>query len=104
MADDYKLVTNPTSYPKRIVSLSPSNTEILFAVGAGKKVVGVTSHCNYPEDLEARIEASELTSVGGYWNPSVETITALKPVLVLVSTAKCTIKENDCKVKKRDCH
>jgi iron complex transport system substrate-binding protein len=36
--------------------------------------------------------------VGGYWNPSVETITDLKPDLVLVSTAKCTIKENDCKV------
>ncbi len=101
MVDDYKLVTNPTSHPKRIVSLSPSNTEILFAVGAGDKVVGVTSYCNYPDDLEALIEAGELTRVGGYWNPSVETIMALKSDLVLVSTAKCTIKENDCKVNCR---
>lgn len=104
MTDDYRPVTNLTVHPKRIVSLSPSSTEILFAIGAGDKVVGVTDYCNYPHDLKARIEAEELTRVGGYWNPSVETIVALKPDLVLVSTAKCTVKTNECKVNcKRRC-
>lgn len=98
MTDDYRAVANLNSHPERIVSLSPSSTEILFAVGAGPKVVGVTDYCNYPTDLKARIEADELTRVGGYWNPSVETIVALKPDLVLVSTAKCTVKTNECKV------
>jgi iron complex transport system substrate-binding protein len=104
MADDYRPMTDLTVYPKRIVSLSPSSTEILFAVGAGPKVVGVTDYCNYPPDLKARIEAEELTRVGGYWNPSIETIFELKPDLVLVSTAKCTVKTNECKVNcKRRC-
>jgi iron complex transport system substrate-binding protein len=83
--------------PERIVSLSPSNTEILFAVGAGDKVVGVTDYCNYPTDVEARIEADKIAKVGGYWNPSIETIASLKPDLVLVSTAQCTVKTNNCK-------
>ena len=98
MTDYYKPVANLTVHPERIVSLSPSSTEILFAVGAGPKVVGVTDYCNYPPELEAKIEADEITKVGGYWNPSVETIVALKPDLVLVSTAKCTVKTNECKV------
>lgn len=50
MADDYRPVTNLTVHPERIVSLSPSSTEILLAVGAGPKVVGVTDYCNYPHD------------------------------------------------------
>jgi iron complex transport system substrate-binding protein len=104
MTDDYLAVTNLKVHPKRIVSLSPSSTEILFAVGAGPKVVGVTDYCNYPYSLKARIEADELTRVGGYWNPSIETIVELKPELVLVSTAKCKVKTNECKVNcKRRC-
>jgi iron complex transport system substrate-binding protein len=97
MLDDYRDVTNPKVQPERIVSLSPSGTEILFAVGAGPKVVGVTDYCNYPPELDAKIEAEEIAKVGGYWNPSVDTIASLKPDLVLVSTAKCTVKTNECK-------
>lgn len=104
MADDYRSLKNLPVHPKRIVSLSPSSTEILFAVGAGPKVVGVTDYCNYPDDLKARIETKEITKIGGYWNPSIETIMALKPNLVLVSTARCTEKTNKCKVNcKRRC-
>jgi iron complex transport system substrate-binding protein len=84
--------------PERIVSLSPSNTEILFAVGAGDKVVGVTDYCNYPAELNARLETKETVKVGGYWNPSLNTIADLKPDLVLVSTAECTIKTNNCQL------
>ena len=97
MLDDYRDVANQKVQPERIVSLSPSSTEILFAVGAGSKVVGVTDYCNYPPELDAKIEAEEIAKVGGYWNPSVETIKTLKPDLVLVSTAKCTVKTNECK-------
>jgi len=84
-------------YPKRIVSLSPSNTEILFAVGAGNKVVGVTDYCNHPAPLKAQIKANKTVRVGGYWDPSVEKIEALNPDLVLVSTAKCSNITNHCK-------
>ena len=104
MTGDHRALTNLKVPPERIVSLSPSSTEILFAVGAGPKVVGVTDYCNYPHDIKARIEANELARVGGYWNPSIETIVKLKPDLVLVSTAKCTVKTNECKVNcKRRC-
>ena len=83
--------------PQRIVSLSPSNTEIIFAVGAGEKVVGVTDYCNYPIELLTRIEKKEIEKVGGYWNPSIKKIVDLKPDLILVSIAKCDIKTNYCK-------
>ncbi len=93
-------ITPKKANPDRIVSLSPSNTEILFAVGAGDNIVGVTDYCNYPPEIEARIEAHEIARVGGYWDPSVETILALKPDLVLVSTAQCNLKTNNCN---KDC-
>lgn len=99
MANPHTPVTNLEAYPERIVSLSPSNTEILFAVGAGDHVVGVTDYCNYPPELEARIETDEIARVGGYWNPSVESIIELKPDLILISTAHCTVKTNNCKLK-----
>ena len=65
---------------QRIVSLAPSNTEILFAIGAGSRVVGRDDFSNYPE------EALELPAVG--WltgSPNLEQISALDPDLVLVS-------------------
>ncbi len=64
------------SPPKRIISLAPSNTEILFAVGAGDQVVGVTDFCNYPEG------ALNKEKVGGFSNPNVEKIISLKPDFV----------------------
>ena len=65
--------------PARIVSLTPALTEILFAVGAGDRVVGVTEFCDYPPEAKTR------TKVGGYVNPSIEAVVALKPELVVVS-------------------
>ncbi len=64
--------------PERIVSLAPSNTEILFALGLGDKVVGVSDYCDYPA------EALEKPKVGGYSTADVERIVALEPDLVLV--------------------
>jgi len=67
--------------PARIVSLSPSNTEILFAVSAGSLVVGNTKYCDFPA------EAQKLPKVGGFSakSISVEAIVALKPDLVVAS-------------------
>lgn len=63
--------------PKRIVSLTPANTEILFALGLGDRVVGVTTFCDYPP------EASKKRKIGDFMNPNIELILASKPDLVL---------------------
>jgi len=69
--------------PESIISLSPSNTEILFALGLGDKVVGVTQYCNYPE------EAQEKTKIGGFSatdiDVSIEQIVAIGPDLILAT-------------------
>lgn len=69
-----------TSEPQRIVSMAPSTTEILAALGVEDKIVGRTKYCNYPESIEA------VESVGGTSDPNVETIIALEPDLVVGST------------------
>ena len=66
--------------PQRIVSLAPSNTEILFALGLGEKVVGVTEYCNYPP------EALNKEKIGGYSTPDIEKIIALQPDLILANS------------------
>lgn len=65
--------------PRRIISLAPSLTEILFALGAGDAVVGVTEYADYPP------EARTKPSVGGGLDPNLEVIVALQPDLVLAS-------------------
>jgi iron complex transport system substrate-binding protein len=61
----------------RIVSLSPSTTEALFALGLGGLVVGRSQHCDRPP------EALRLPSVGGFADPDIEAIVALRPTLVV---------------------
>jgi iron complex transport system substrate-binding protein len=63
--------------PERIVSLAPNITEILFALGRGDRIVGVTRHCDYPP------EARNLPSVGSYVHLDLERIAALRPDLCL---------------------
>jgi len=77
--DDLGRLVAINGTPQRIISLAPSNTEILFALGLGGKVVGVTDWCDYPP------EALNKTKVGGYINPDIEAILALNPDLVLVA-------------------
>ncbi|MEZ8220653.1 iron complex transport system substrate-binding protein [Candidatus Fervidibacteria bacterium JGI MDM2 JNZ-1-D12] len=62
----------------RIVSLAPSATENLFAIGAGHLVVGVTSACDYPPQVK------KLPQVGDFMKPSLERIAALKPDLIVI--------------------
>ena len=71
----------PGHSPARIVSLNPAVTEILFAIGAGDRVVGVTQYCDYPTAALTR------TSVGGFSGAtmSMEQIRALGPDLVILS-------------------
>lgn len=70
----------PGHPPSRIVSLAPAMTEILFALGLGNRVVGVTTVCDRP--AEARGKAK----IGGMSNPSIEAIVDLKPDLVVMNT------------------
>ncbi len=69
-----------TGVPQRIISLSPSNTEVAFALDLGDRIVGVTEYCNYPP------EAMEKDIVGGFATPSIEKIVELEPDLILAST------------------
>src|SRR5262245_45049114 len=63
--------------PQRIISLAPSITEILFALGVGDRVVGVSTYCDYPE------AAKQIDRVGTFLQPNVERILAKKPDLVI---------------------
>lgn len=67
--------------PERIITLAPNLTEIVYAVGAGPRLVGNTTYCDYPE------EARRVAKVGDTLQPSIESIIALRPQLILVSTA-----------------
>ena len=67
--------------PERIVTLAPNLTEIVYAIGAGPRLVGNTTYCDYPQ------EAKDVAKVGDGINPSIERIIALRPQLILVSTA-----------------
>jgi iron complex transport system substrate-binding protein len=62
--------------PRRIVSLAPSITETLFAIGAGGQIAGVTQFCDFPPDALGKPKV-------GYANPNVESLVALQPDLVL---------------------
>jgi iron complex transport system substrate-binding protein len=77
--DDLGRLVAINGTPQRIVSLAPSNTEILFALGLEDKVVGVTDWCDYPP------EALDKEKVGSYDTPDIEKIVALNPDLVLVA-------------------
>ncbi len=81
MTDDLgRTVLIPTKVT-RVVSLAPSVTEMIFAAGGGDRLVGVTTFCNFPE------EAKSIPKIGDTMSPNMESIIALKPDVVFVSTA-----------------
>jgi cobalamin transport system substrate-binding protein len=63
--------------PQRIISLAPSITEILFAVGAGDRVVGVSTYCDYPP------AAARIDRIGTFLQPNVERILTKRPDLII---------------------
>lgn len=79
VTDDYGTTVTIAGTPERIVSLAPTNTEILFALGLGDRVVGVTDYCNYPP------EATTKPKIGGFSTVSVEKVAAQNPDLVIAS-------------------
>lgn len=81
LTDSLKRKVTLAKAPQRIVSLAPSNTEILFAIGAGDAVVGVTTYDDFPPEVKKR------NLVGGFLPKSVslEKIVALKADLVLIA-------------------
>jgi cobalamin transport system substrate-binding protein len=77
-------------HPQRIVSLAPSVTETLFALGFGNRLVGVTTYCDYPA------EALKLPKIGGFMSPSLEVIVSKRPDLVIgVSSATDPVKARE---------
>ncbi|HEX7955947.1 MAG TPA: helical backbone metal receptor, partial [Pyrinomonadaceae bacterium] len=72
----------PAAKPARIVSLTPSTTEILHGVGAFGRVVAVSDYCTYPP------EVNSLPRVGGWNNPNLEQIASLRPDLIVFSDAQ----------------
>jgi iron complex transport system substrate-binding protein len=65
--------------PQKFVSLSPAITEILFALGAGEQVIGVSEYCDYPE------EALEKPKMGDFTNPNFEVILEAEPDIIFVA-------------------
>lgn len=81
MIDDLgRKVTLPQAV-NRVVTLAPNLTEIVYVIDGGDKLVGNTTYCNYP------VEAGKVQKVGDTINPNLEAIIALKPDVVLVTTA-----------------
>ncbi|MCX7920275.1 MAG: cobalamin-binding protein [bacterium] len=72
-------VVLPQFPPKRIVSLAPNITEILFALGLESRIVGVTDYCDYPERAKSK------PKIGGFSNPNLEQIIALRPDVIILT-------------------
>jgi iron complex transport system substrate-binding protein len=77
ITDDLGRQVNIEKTPQSVVSLAPSVTEMLFALGLGETVVGCTEFCNYPD------EAKEKPKVGAYYSTSLEAIVDKEPDVVL---------------------
>lgn len=74
--DDLDRTVIITHLPRRIISLAPSITETLFAIGLGDRVVGVTQYCDHPPEATTKPKV-------GYIHPNLESVVALQPDLVL---------------------
>ncbi len=77
VTDTFGRTLNLSKTPTRIVSLAPSITETLFALGLDQEIVGVTTFCNYPPQAKMK------PKVGGLTTPSLETLVAMKPDLII---------------------
>jgi len=78
--DDLGRIISLSPEPKRIVSMAPNITEILYALGLEEKIVGVTDYCNYP------LPVTKKEHIGGFINPSIEKIIALKPDVIICTS------------------
>jgi iron complex transport system substrate-binding protein len=81
--------------PERIVSTAPSITELLYALGLGNRVVGVTRFCRYPP------EAQQKPKIGDYTSPNLEAIAALRPDLVIIQSNPIHLADKLARLKLR---
>ena len=81
VTDDFGHVLHVGITPKRIISLAPSLTETLYALGLDSSIAGVTDYCDYPAAAKLR------PKVGGILNPNIERIVELRPDLVIMSAS-----------------
>jgi iron complex transport system substrate-binding protein len=79
VVDDLGVAVELEHPPSRLVSLAPSNTELLYTLGLGDRMVGVTEYCNYPPEAQA------VQRVAGYSDLNLEQIVAAAPDLVLAA-------------------
>jgi iron complex transport system substrate-binding protein len=89
VTDDAGRTVTLKGVPQRIVSLAPSNTEVLYALGLGARVVGVTEFCDYPPEVK------EKPKIGGFSKIDLERVVSLNPDLVLATNihAKSVVPE-----------
>ncbi len=80
MKDDRGVTVRLAAPPRRIISLAPSLTEIVYLLGRGTSLVGVTRYCNFPPAAKA------LPKIGGVTDPDVERVVSLAPDVVLCTT------------------
>jgi iron complex transport system substrate-binding protein len=73
----------------RIVTFAPNLTEIVYALGQGDRVIGVSSFCTYPPE----VMSEDIARVGGHFNPNLERLAALQPDLVLLEGAHAKVAE-----------
>jgi len=79
VADDLGRNVTISSEPQSMISLAPSNTEILFALGLGDRVMAVSEYCNYP------LEAQNKIKIGGFSTVNIEKVVSLEPDLVIAT-------------------
>ena len=84
---DSQISKSPDSQIQRIISLVPAVTEMLYAIGAGPRLVAVSSYDRYPP------EVTKLPNVGALLDPNVERILSLKPDLVVVYGSQADLKQ-----------
>jgi iron complex transport system substrate-binding protein len=85
LMDDTGYVTSLDALPNKIVSLAPSATEIVFALGLDEKIVAVSDYCDYPYNFSAWIAAGNMSSIGDFNAPNMEVIASLEPDLIIAT-------------------
>lgn len=83
----FVVLAHAATSPTRIVSIAPSFTEILYALGAGPQIVGTTNYCDYPP------QAAKTVKIGDVLNPNLEKIISLKPDIVVCGDWKWRLPE-----------
>jgi len=81
------MAQDASTVPHRVVSLIPAVTEMIFAIGDGDRLVGVSSYDRYPPAVQ------KLARVGGLLDPNIETILSLRPDLVIVYDTQQELKQ-----------